>query len=114
MKLSGLLDAKVRGFRVVDVAALAVFLVLALTVYAFKSFAGDQRADIVDVESQIRDESRQVRLLKAEVARLESPARLEALATRYAGQAPVTAKQEVTPEALPQVATAPAPPGGPS
>jgi len=104
----------VRGFRVVDVAALAVFLVLALTVYAFKSFAGDQRADIVDVESQIRDESRQVRLLKAEVARLESPARLEALATRYAGQAPVTAKQEVTPEALPQVATAPAPPGGPS
>lgn len=111
MKLSGILDAKVRGFRVVDVTALAVFLVLALTVYAFKSFAGDQRADIVDVESQIRDESRQVRLLKAEVARLESPARLEALATRYAGQAPVTARQEVTPEALPQVATAP---GGPS
>ena len=114
MKLSGLLDAKVRGFRVVDVAALAVFLVLALTVYAFKSFAGDQRADIVDVESQIRDESRQVRLLKAEVARLESPARLEALSTRYAGQAPVTAKQEVSPEALPQVATAPNPQGGPS
>ena len=114
MKLSGLLDRKVRGFRVLDLAALAVFLVLALTVYAFKSFAGDQRADIVDVENQIRDETRQVRLLEAEVARLESPARLEALARRYAGQAPITARQEITPEDLPQVAAPQAPQGKPS
>jgi len=114
MKLSGLLNRKVRGFRVLDVAALAVFLVLALTVYAFKSFAGDQRADIVDVENQIRDETRQVRLLKAEVARLENPSRLEALASRYAGQAPITARQEIAPEALPQVAAPPAPQGKPS
>jgi hypothetical protein len=109
MKLSAVFSHKVRGFRVLDLTALAVFLVLALTVYAFKTFAGDQRADIVDVESQIRDESRHVRLLKAEIAQLESPARLERLSVRYADQAPITARQEVSPEALPQVAAAPQP-----
>jgi len=104
MKLSSLFNRRLRGFRILDLTALAVFLVLALTVYAFKTFAGAQGADIVDVENQIHDESRHVRLLKAEIAHLESPARLERLATRYAGQAPITARQEVTPEALPQVA----------
>ncbi len=106
MRLSSVLTHRVRGFRVFDVAALAVLLVLALTVYAFKTFAGDQRADIVDVENQIHDEGRRVRLLRAEVAQLQSPARLEALARHYADQAPVTARQEVTPDALPQAATA--------
>jgi hypothetical protein len=104
MKLTALFDSRVRGFRVVDVAALAIFLVLALTVYGFKTFAGRERADIVDVENQIRDEDQRVRLLKAQIARLENPARLERLATQYAGQAPIKAEQEVTVEALPQVA----------
>ncbi len=45
-----------------------------------------------------------MRLLQDEVARLENPKRLEELATRLAGQAPVSARQEVTPEALAQVA----------
>ncbi|MBV9994145.1 MAG: cell division protein [Caulobacteraceae bacterium] len=110
MRLFGLIDARVRGFRVLDVAALAVFLVLALTVYGFKTFAGRERADIVDVESQIRDEDRRVRLLQAELARLQSPARLERLAGQYAGQAPVTVRQEVAPDALPQVAQESLPP----
>jgi hypothetical protein len=105
MRFSAVLTHRVRGFRVFDLAALAVLLVLALTVYAFKTFAGDQRADIVDVENQIHDEGRRVRLLKAELAQLQSPTRLEALARHYADQAPVTAPQEVTPEALPQAAT---------
>jgi len=81
-----------------------LFLGLALAVYAFKTSAGRERTDIADVEDRIRDESRQVRLLRAEVARLESPARIERLSTAYAGQAPVTARQEVAPEALPDVA----------
>lgn len=104
MKLSGVLALRVRGFRVVDLAAMVIFLALALTVYAFKTSAGRERADITDIESQIRDESRQVRLLEAQVAQLESPDRLERLATRYAGMAPVSGKQEITPDALPQVA----------
>jgi hypothetical protein len=104
MKLSGVISRRVRGFRVLDLAAMVLFLALALTVYAFKTSAGRQRTDIADVESQIRDESRQVRLLRADVARLESPARLERLASAYAGQAPVSARQEIAPEALPQAA----------
>jgi hypothetical protein len=104
MKLTGLVSARVRGFRVLDLVALALFLTLALTVYAFKTFAGQQRADILDVESQIRDEDRNVRLLRAEIAHLENPARLERLATLYAKQGPIVANQEITPEALPQVA----------
>ena len=104
MKLSGVLTRRVRGFRVFDLAAMVVFLSLALTVYAFKTSAGAERTDISDVESQIRDETQQVRLLRAEIAHLESPDRLERLARPFAGQAPITAKQEIAPEALAQVA----------
>jgi hypothetical protein len=104
MKLSGVLTQRVRGFRVVDIAALVVCLALALTVYAFKTSAGAERTDISDVETQIQGETQQVRLLRAEIAHLESPDRLERLASQYAGQAPVTAKQEVTPDALADVA----------
>jgi hypothetical protein len=105
MRLSGVLGQRVRGFRVVDLAALVIFLALALTVYAFKTSAGRERTDIADVEQQIRDETKAVQLLRAQVAHLEAPDRLERLA-RADGQAPVAAKQEVTPQALPQVAMA--------
>jgi hypothetical protein len=104
MRLSSIVTHRVRGFRVVDLAALIVFLALALAVYAFKTSAGAERSDIADVETQIRDARRDVRLLRAEVAHLESPDRLERLSTRYAGQAPVNVKQEVDPAALPQLA----------
>jgi hypothetical protein len=104
MRLSGVLGQRVRGFRVVDIAALVICLALALTVYAFKSSAGDERRDITDVEQQIRDETKSVQLLRAQVAHLEAPDRLERLA-RTEGQVPVAAKQEVTAQALPQVAT---------
>ena len=110
MRLSAVVTHRVRGFRVVDLAALVVFLALALAVYAFKTSAGAEGRDIADVESQVQDETRQVRLLRAEVAHLESPDRLERLATRYAGQAPVSAKQEVASAALPQLAQATPPP----
>ena len=103
MRVSGVLRQRVRGFRVVDLAALVIFLALALTVYAFKTSAGAERTDIADVEREIRDETRQVQLLRAQVAHLEAPDRLERLA-RSAEQAPVAATQEVTPQALPQVA----------
>lgn len=106
MKVSGIVRQRVRGFRVVDIAALVIFLTLALTVYAFKTSAGAQRTDIADVEQQIRDETKAVQLLRAQVAHLEAPDRLERLARQSAGQAPVTAKQEVTPQALPLVAVA--------
>ena len=107
MRLSGvlprLLRQRFRGFRVIDIAALVIFLTLALTVYAFKTSAGAERTDIADVEQQIRDETKAVQQLRAQVAHLEAPDRLEGLA-RANGQAPIAARQEVTPQALPQVA----------
>jgi hypothetical protein len=105
MKLA-VLARKVRGFRLLDLAALFVVLAMALSVYAFKTSAGAQREDIADVESQIHDETRQVRLLQAEVDRLESPNLLESKA-RAAGQAPVEARQEVTPDELAGLAAGP-------
>jgi cell division protein FtsL len=101
--MRGPLSGKVRGFRVLDLAAMMVFLALALAVYGFKTSAGRERTDIADIATKIHDESRQVRLLQAEVARLESPDRLERLATQ-AGQAPISARQEVSPESLATVA----------
>jgi hypothetical protein len=108
MKLSGVLTTRVRGFRVVDLVALATVLALALTVYAFKTSAGAERTDIADVESQIHDETRIVRLLQDQVRRLESPDRLERLA-RADGQSPVDPRREVAPAALATTALADAP-----
>jgi hypothetical protein len=103
MKISGILFRRVRGFRVMDLAAMVIFLSLALTVYAFKTNAGAERSDIADVEDRIVAERHDVRLLQDQITRLENPRRLEGRA-RISGEAPITAKQEVTPEALPQVA----------
>jgi hypothetical protein len=103
MKVSGVLLRRVRGFRVMDLAAMVIFLSLALTVYAFKTNAGAERSDIADVEDKIVVERHEVRLLQDQVTRLENPKRLEARA-RLAGEAPIAARQEVNAEALPQVA----------
>jgi hypothetical protein len=104
MKVSDVLTRRVRGFRVFDMAALVILLSLALLVYGFKTSAGRERTNISDVESEIHDETQQVRLLRAEVAHLESPDRLERLARPYAGQAPVAARQEIAPDALAEIA----------
>jgi len=104
MKVSAILFQRVRGFRIMDLAALVIFLALALAVYAFKTNAGAERSDIADVEDKIVAERHDVRLLQDQVTRLENPKRLEERAVHLAGQAPIAAKQEVTPEALAQVA----------
>jgi len=114
MRAVDLLNRRVRGFRVVDLAALGLFLALALAVYAFKTAAGSQRTDIAEIETQIQDETRDVRLLRAKVASLESEARVEQLAGAYANQAPVTARQEIEPADLARVAMTPAPDAEPA
>ena len=97
-------DRRVRGFRVVELGALGVLLVLILTVYLAKTGAGGKRADIDHIQGQIFDEQTQIRMLRAEVATLEQPERLEALSARYLGLEPVSARREVTPQALEDVA----------
>jgi hypothetical protein len=119
MRLAGLFDQRVRGFRVVEIGALCVLLVLVLAVYLAKAGAGGERADIDRVSQQIEDEQSRIRMLRAEVAHLEQPERLEALSGQYLGLGPIPAKHEVQPDALPDLALvqrvakpAPAPPSG--
>ncbi len=104
MILAGVFTRRYRGFRVVDLVALALLLTLALGSYAFKTFAGEQGADTVGIQDQIVQEQKRIRLLQAEIAHLEDPSRVERLSTQYLGMQRVDPKQETTPEALPQIA----------
>ena len=82
-------NSRLRGFRVIDLLALSVVGVLALGSYVFTTFAGAQSASIANVEAQIAQEDKRIRLLKAEIAHLEAPDRIERLSTQYLGLHPV-------------------------
>lgn len=99
-----LIDRKVRGFRLIDVIALALLTSLVLGVYLAKTVAGRERAEIAQVEREIAQEKGRIRLLEAEVAHQESPARLERLSREYLRMEPIDAKRETTLEGLPVVA----------
>ncbi len=100
----GLFQRKVRGFRVIDVVTMGFLLTLVLGVYLAKAGAGRERAEIAQVERDIEGEQVQMRLLRAEVAHLEQPNRIERLSTQFLGLQPIVAKREVTPEGLPDIA----------
>ena len=102
--LSALFERRIRGFRLVEVVGLGVFMVLALTVYLLKAGASDDRLEIARINRQILAEQTNLRVLRAEVAHLEQPERLGHLAEGYLGLAPIRATQEINPEALSQVA----------
>jgi len=105
MIFSGVFTRRLRGFRVIDLLALGLVFVLALGSYVFTTLAGAQSADTAGVQTQIDQEEKRIRLLKAELAHLEDPGRIERLSRQYLGLAPVDPKRETTPEALAQVAT---------
>jgi hypothetical protein len=95
-----LLERRVRGFRLVDLVAAALLVALILGVYLAKTMAGRERAEIASVERQIVEEKARIRLLHAEVAHLEEPARLERLSASYLGLAPVSIKRDVSADVL--------------
>jgi cell division protein FtsL len=106
--LAGLFERRVRGFRVIELIGCLCLAALVLGVYAFKAGAGAEGAQINDAARQIAAEQRRVRALKAELAHLESPDRLERLATTYLGMAPVAPKKETDPDAVAALASSPA------
>jgi len=112
MSLSSMFDRRVRGFRVVELVCLGLLLALVLGVYMAKTFAGRERAQIAEVERQIEDEKVRVRLLKAEVAYLEQPRRIEQLAAGLQ-LTPIKPDHETTEDALIDVARHQAPAGAP-
>ncbi|MEW6017456.1 MAG: hypothetical protein AB1760_05205 [Pseudomonadota bacterium] len=95
-----LLNRRIRGFRLIDVVAFGLLVMLVMSVYLAKTMASRERAQIAEVERQIAAETAQIRLLEAEVAHLEQPSRIEHLSSTYLEMAPVVPAQEATPEGL--------------
>ncbi len=93
-----------RSFRVIDIVGLGVLLTLILILYLAKTFAGDERSQIARVENQIAEEKARVRVLRAEVAYLEQPERIERLARDYLGMEPIGAAHEAPAAELPEIA----------
>jgi cell division protein FtsL len=113
MIFASVFNSRLRGFRVIDLLALTVVGVLAVGSYVFTTFAGAQSASISGVQARIVQEEKRIRLLKAEIAHLEDPSRIERLSTQYLGLQPVDPKHDIAPAALTQVASAPAPAASP-
>ncbi len=102
--IARLFDRRVRGFRVIEVVALACVVMLIFWVYLTKAQAGGERARIARIDAEIAAEERKLRLLTAEAAHLEQPARIEELSEAYLGLEPVSAKREAQPDRLPEIA----------
>jgi cell division protein FtsL len=100
---ASLLDSRIRGVRIFEVLTFVCLLLLVLWVYLAKAGASQQRSQIADVEQRIDEEQRRVKLLRADAARLEQPARIEAL-SESVGLKPVDAAREASPETLAKLA----------
>lgn len=94
---------KFGGFRVIEIFGAALVAALIASVYVAKAGADRENRQIASLESKIADDSRRVRLLRAEIARLEQPERLEAL-SRHAGLAPVDVHRQASADSLPSIA----------
>ena len=99
---------KIRGVRWVEIIGVLLVAAMVFSVYVAKAAAARESARISDLERQISDNGQRVRLLRAEVARLEQPNRLEAL-SRDAGLGPVDVHRQATAENLPNLAPIPEP-----
>ena len=99
---------KVRGVRWVEIIGVALVAAMIFSVYLAKAAAAREGAQIADLERQIGENGQRVRLLRAEVARLEQPGRLEAL-SRGAGLGPVDVHRQATEASLPTLVPVPEP-----
>ena len=101
------LDRRLLGFRAIDVLLFLVLVGLILGVYLAKTLAGRERGQIATVERKIAQERDRIVLLEAEVAHLERPERLAAMARAYGGLAPAASRQEIPPERLAEALQSP-------
>lgn len=116
MRFAGILRNRVWGFRLIEVSAFVVLIVLALTVYLAKVGGAKDAQAIANVEREIASERQRIRLLEAEVAHNEQPARIGKLSQDYLQLVPAEAKHEVKAEGLVDIASAakPAKPAAPA
>jgi hypothetical protein len=106
--LNRLFAWKIRGVRWIEIIGVLLVAAMVFSVYLAKAAAARESARISDLERQISDNGQRVRLLRAEVARLEQPNRLEAL-SRGAGLGPVDVHRQATVGNLPTLAPIPEP-----
>ena len=106
--LKRVFDWKVRGVRWIEIIGVVMVAAMIFSVYLAKAAAASQSARIASLERQITQNGQRVRLLRAEVARLEQPGRLEALAAG-AGLGPVDVHRQATVASLPDLAPVPEP-----
>lgn len=106
--LNRLFAWKIRGVRWIEIIGVLLVAAMVFSVYLAKAAAARESARISDLERQISENGQRVRLLRAEVARLEQPNRLEAL-SRGAGLGPVDVHRQATAENLPNLAPIPEP-----
>ena len=99
---------KIRGVRWVEIIGVLLVAAMVFSVYVAKAAAAREGARIADLERQITENGQRVRLLRAEVARLEQPGRLEAL-SRDAGLGPVDVHRQATEDRLAALAPIPEP-----
>jgi hypothetical protein len=83
-----LMNWRIRGVRCIEIIGAAAIAVMILSVYVAKTAAARENARIGEIEREIAENRQRVRLLRAEIARLEQPGRLESL-SRAAGLEPV-------------------------
>lgn len=95
---------RTRGFGLVNLVGVAILLILMLGVYLAKTRAGADANAISRLEHQIVSEKNNIRVLQAEVARLETPERISTLSRDELNMAPVNAKQEADPANLAEIA----------
>ena len=106
--LNRLYSWKIRGVRWIEIIGVLLVAAMVFSVYLAKAAAAREGARISDLDRQISDNGQRVRLLRAEVARLEQPNRLEAL-SRDAGLGPVDVHRQATADNLPNLAPIPEP-----
>ena len=99
---------KVRGVRWVEIIGVLLVAAMVFSVYLAKAAAAREGAQIASFERQIAENGQRVRLLRAEVARLEQPGRLEEL-SRSAGLGPVDVHRQATEQNLPNLVPVPEP-----
>jgi cell division protein FtsL len=109
--IAALFNHRTRGFRTINILAFAVLVVIALVVNLAKAYAGREVREIARTERKINEEGKRIRLLKAEVAHLEQPERLQRLAKTVLGMGPLSPMREGDINSLPAVAAGQTPTG---
>jgi hypothetical protein len=108
--MAGLYNRRVRGFRVINFAAVILLIALMFGLYWAKTRASGDGSAISRIEGQITTEKRDIRSLEAQVAQMEQPGNIGRLSQDYLHLAPEKTTQEITPDRLAEVAAHPVAP----